>query len=754
MQRLPGLFRSLALLTGSLLLCGIHSSLQAPAYAREKKTLVSAATQKRGGDSQIDANASTTNFGSATSLNVAAKGGTGQASRAIVQFDLSAFPNIGVKRADMGLTVSSVGNKTGSYEAHLLTNLWQESSVTWTNRLTGTAWTTLGGDFNATSSAAVTINGGSATPATYIWGITADVQNWYGGTQNFGHAILENPSVGNDVNGILFNSRESASSTPTLALTFLQQVSNLKATAGNSTVTLTWTNPTILTGSTSLEGYAGVLILRQVDKPVSATSVPADGTTYAACSTIGSNSDVVVFVDSTSATTFTDNGLCGGLTNDHAYSYKVFAVDTAHNYSTECSTVTSGTGACSANGSSIVPEVVALPSTTAAAQAVWVFNTLATAPSAPGINPGTSTVTGSNTLLFDINPQTGLQIVPPVSFGGAISSRPTLIDTADDSIGQNVAYVPGQDNFVYAVNTDTGVLDWLVNPVSAPFVASAGLQAKLFSGATYTLAQDLVVAGTHNGATTSGNRFVALNANTGATAWTVTGNSGTVPALDIVNAAPTIDYLHGAIWFASRSNAGTAQPSLWKLDPNAGTLLFSAKLGPIDYSPTLAPQSDILFVSVNGGSLLAIDPSSGATLASVNPGDGGLKSSMAVATNVLPYTVVFSTSTKVWAYQFACVPTPNVCLPGAGGIFTLLWGGTAITTPSTPLTFFPMTKVYVGGGDGKIHELDLATGVDGKQRLLNASAGVTVGDVSIDTSLSYVIASATDGRVYAFKFPF
>ncbi|HET9804362.1 MAG TPA: hypothetical protein VFP96_14080, partial [Candidatus Acidoferrum sp.] len=174
----------------------------------------------------------------------------------------------------------------------------------------------------------------------------------------------------------------------------------------------------------------------------------------------------------------------------------------------------------------------------------------------------------------------------------------------------------------------------------------------------------------------------------------------------------------------------------------------------IDYSPTLAPNSDILFVSVNGGSLLAIDPTSGATLASINPGDGGLKSSAAVATNTMPYTVVFSTSTKVWAYQFACVPTPNVCLPGLGGTFNLIWGGTSITTPSAPLTYFPLTKVYVGGGDGKIHELDLATGVDGKQRVLNPTAGVTVGDVSIDTTLSYVIAAATDGRVYAFTFPF
>jgi len=753
MQRCA-LVRSLAVFTGTVLVSTALSSVPPMAFAREKKTLVSAAAQKRGGDAQLDASTASTNYGSATSLNIAAKGSTGQAARAIVQFDLSSFPNIGVKQADMGLTVTSVGNKTGSYEAHLATSLWQEASVTWTNRLTGTAWTTAGGDFNATSTAAITINGNSATPATYTWGITADVQKWYGGTQNFGHVILENPSVGNDVSGILFNSREAAASTPGLALTFLQQVSNLRATAGNGTVTLTWTNPTTLAGSTSLEAYAGVLILRQVDKPVSATSVPADGTTYTSCSTIGANSDVVVFVDSTSATTFTDSGLCGGLTNDHAYSYKVFAVDTAHYYSTECSTVTSGSGACLANGSAIVPEVVAIPSATASAQAVWVFNTLAAAASAPGINPGASTVTGSNTLLFDINPQTGLQVVPPVSLGGAISSRPTLIDSADDSIAQNVAYVPGQDNFVYAVNTDTGVLDWLVNPASAPFVASAGLQAKLFSGATYTLTQDLVVAGTHNGATTSGNKFVALNANTGATVWTVTGNIGTVPALDIVNAAPTIDYIHGAICFASRSNAGTAQPSLWKLDPNAGTVLFSAKLGPIDYSPTLAPQSDILFASVNGGSLFAIDPVTGTTLASLNPGDGGLKGSVAVATNLLPYTVVFSTSTKVWAYQFACTPVVNVCSTVTGGTFTLLWGGTAITTPSTPLTFPPLTKVYVGGGDGEIHELDLVTGVDGKQRLLNPSAGVTVGDVSIDTSLSYVIASATDGRVYAFTYPF
>jgi len=115
-------------------------------------------------------------------------------------------------------------------------------------------------------------------------------------------------------------------------------------------VALSWTNPTPISGSTVLEAYTGVLILRQQDKAVAAASVPADGTTYSQCSTIGSNNDVVVFVSTSSATTFTDSGVCGGLTNDHLYFYKVFALDAATNYSTECGTATSGTGACSATG--------------------------------------------------------------------------------------------------------------------------------------------------------------------------------------------------------------------------------------------------------------------------------------------------------------------------------------------------------------------------------------------------------------------
>jgi len=456
-----------------------------------------------------------------------------------------------------------------------------------------------------------------------------------------------------------------------------------------------------------------------------------------------------VFVNASSATSFADNGVCGGLTNDHEYFYKVFAVDASHNYSTVCSTATSGTGACTTNASAVVPEVNAVPSATIQYQAVWVFNTLAAALAPPGLNPGTSIVTGSNKLVFDINASTGVPITTPISIGGTVAGQAAVIDAADSSIGHDVTYVPAQDDFIYAINTGTGGFDWIVSPASVPFTASASVQLKAYSSATYTLAQDLVIAGTHNSGSTSANQIFGLNGNTGATVWTVTGASGTVPAMDIISASPMVDYVNNAIWVTTRSNGGTSQPSLWKLNSNTGAVLFTANLGPIDYGPTLGPQSDVLFVPVNGGALTAIDPVTGLTLGSINPGDGGVKNSPAVATFSMPYTVVFTTNTQVWAYRFSCATTP--CLAG-GGTFTKLWGGTAVNNPSAPLTFSGISKVYVGAGDGKIHELDVNTGVDGKQRLLNTS--VTVGDVGLDLVLNNVLASASDGRSYAFAIPF
>jgi len=101
-----------------------------PARAREQKTLTLTTASTRGGDTYIDASATTSNFGTATSLNVAGKNAGTNPVKALFQFDLTSLPSIGVKQATMNLFVSSV-NKSGLlYEAHALTSLWTESTAT------------------------------------------------------------------------------------------------------------------------------------------------------------------------------------------------------------------------------------------------------------------------------------------------------------------------------------------------------------------------------------------------------------------------------------------------------------------------------------------------------------------------------------------------------------------------------------------------------------------------------------------------
>ncbi|MGH9747767.1 MAG: hypothetical protein ACRD59_16860, partial [Candidatus Acidiferrales bacterium] len=85
--------------------------------------------------------------------------------------------------------------------------------------------------------------------------------------------------------------------------------------------------------------------------------------------------------------------------------------------------------------------------------------------------------------------------------------------------------------------------------------------------------------------------------------------------------------------------------------------------------------------------------------------------------------------------------------------FASLWN-TTISGPSAPIGFTGSSKVYVGSSDGKVHELDIVTGVDGKQRSANTGQPGIVGDPALDVILSRIYISTNDQRAYGFVFPF
>jgi hypothetical protein len=228
--------------------------------------------------------------------------------------------------------------------------------------------------------------------------------------------------------------------------------------------------------------------------------------------------------------------------------------------------------------------------------------------------------------------------------------------------------------------------------------------------------------------------------------------------LDIINSTPLVDYVHSVVWIASRSACGTSQPSLWQLNPSTGAVKAIANLGDIDASPTLTFASDVLFVGTVGDSIVsstctagnstiyAINPSTGATLASYASTDGPMVSYPVVLGYTPPYTVIFSGATAVHALSIdTSQPTP---------VFATVWS-TTIANPSAPMSAIGLNYVYVGSSDGMIHELMLTTGADVKDEVTNVGPTKgTVGDPSIDEVLSRIYVTTTDQRAYAFTIPF
>jgi hypothetical protein len=729
--------------------------LAAPLIARETIVLQKSATdaQARGGDATLNQASPNSNNVGAT-LTVESSASANQ--RAIGEFDLSRIPNVGIKQALLTLHVITpppVSAGTLTYGAYDVATFWQPSSVTWDSRVETTPWGIPGGDIGGTPTNTTTVTHASTTAQIDI---TSDVQGWYNGNPNYGTIVRDQTENDATAATTVFGSKEAtvATNAPELDVTFVQNVTGLTASATNASVTLNWNIPSPIGTNKAGESYVGVLILRRSSLPVDKSSVPNDTVDPGLCATVGTAT--VVFDDTSGKQTFTDNsGTCptgiGGPHNGITYFYKVFLRDNLNYYSSQPIS----------NGSTFTEEISATPAASASArsQSLWMANTASTSLAAPSLIPGSVSVIGSQSnLLFMVNPNTGLRVFPPVSIGGPVTSRSSLIDSGSSSTGDNVVYVADNDGLVYAISTDTGVILWVANPTGAtatPFQGAAAVQLKSVSSGSYTLATDLLAVGTRNSGTTSANQIFGLNGNTGATIWTTTGGVGRIPNMDIINSTPQIDYINGAVWVTSRSACGTAQPSLWKLDPNTGNILATQGLGDTDASPTLSFLGDVLFVGTNGnflsgstctagnGILYSVSPTTGQMVTSYTAGDGAIASFPLVLNTAPPYTVIFSGASAVHAVSY----DPTV------PAFTDLWD-TTISVPSAPVSYTGLSNVYVGSADGKIHELNISTGDDTKDVIVDTGTPGVVGDPALDITLSNIYISTSDQRAYGFIYPF
>src|SRR5580658_2240109 len=121
--------------------CALVTALliAAPVIAREQIVL-----QKSGTDPQARGEDATLNQASPNSNNVGntltVSGITGANDRAILEFDLSRIPNVGVKSATLTLNVVTAPSASVTYGAYPVSAFWQANAATWKTRVATTSW--------------------------------------------------------------------------------------------------------------------------------------------------------------------------------------------------------------------------------------------------------------------------------------------------------------------------------------------------------------------------------------------------------------------------------------------------------------------------------------------------------------------------------------------------------------------------------------------------------------------------------------
>ncbi len=477
-------------------------------------------------------------------------------------------------------------------------------------------------------------------------------------------------------------------------------VTAFTARAVSAEVKLEWVNP-------AAGPYASTKICRDI-------AGPPDPDTCTPIATVAGSTG--------SYDSYTDTGLANGTT----YHYTAF--------------VDGGAGNLSGGRS-----VSARPFDTGGA-VKWAYASGATALAPTGLMPGAigdggTWAVSNDRVLHAMNPtgaggdwpRTGDFSWTPLAMNGPAQARPPVVPTSVISGHSLVTFLGSEDGHVYAADAHTGQLLW-----QSPLLANVLLASPTGMFTDFSGSWNRLFIGSRDA--TGGNALYMLEPGTGAIV-TRFDNGGGSDAIGIISSGATVDYGTDRVFFASRSRAGGSADTLWCLgfDGNSFTKVWSIPLGDIDGAPLLLGGR--LYVGTNDGTVYAIDPDTGATIWQYATGDGPVKGWVTPEyTPTTPRRLYLATTSTVWA------------LTDTGGSATLAWSTTAVPGPSIPLAPYGQSVLYVGGSDGRLHQLDAATG----SLVASVTLGdgtATIGNPSLDVINQLAYAGSEAGIVYGVQLP-
>lgn len=381
-------------------------------------------------------------------------------------------------------------------------------------------------------------------------------------------------------------------------------------------------------------------------------------------------------------------------------------------------------------------------------QVKWAYSSAASSLAPTGVLPGAIGVGGTwavsnDRLLHGMNPtatggdwpRTAPYSWTPMAMNGPAQGRPPIVPTTAVPDASQVVFLGSEDGHAYAANAQTGAALWQ-SPVALANILLASPSGMFtdFGGSW-----NLLFIGSRDA--TTDNIMYALDPADGSVEYEF-DNGGGANGIGIISSAATVDYANNRIYFASRARAGGSSDTLWCLSFNGTgfTYEWSIALGDIDGAPVL--YQGRLYVGNTSGTVFAIDPVTGATpWFYAASGDGAVKGFVTPqAVPTTPRRLYFSTTSKVWSI------TDNDSSPSFG------WSIATVPGPSIPLAPFGEDVLYAGSSNGRLYQLDAATGVVQTSVVLGDGTA-TIGSPARDAANNMAYVGSESGAVYGVALP-
>jgi hypothetical protein len=314
-----------------------------------------------------------------------------------------------------------------------------------------------------------------------------------------------------------------------------------------------------------------------------------------------------------------------------------------------------------------------------------------------------------------------------------------------------VVFLGAQDGRVYAVDASVGG-NAATPPWASPAVLGGVVQAApagIFTA--FTGAYDYLLAGTRDAG--ADNALVALDPADGSE------EGRYQPAADpdrmgIVSGAGSVDYATKRAYFTSRQHSAGSTKTLWCLQldesPNPGLSLLWARddLGDIDSSPVLRGGRVYVGSATDGGTVYSIDAAAGnvdSLSRRFNHADGQVKGFIFPDRTSPGGEIYFATDNRVWVVQD---DGSNLTPKYAGGVS--LGGG---ATPSAVLHVPGSNRLYAGGSDGRLYEIDVSGPAPAVKSEPLGDGTAVVGAPSYDRDNSLIHVGTAAGIFYAVAVP-